>query len=123
MEENNVHIIEWPKDPAILEHQFPDPVGINISAPIDVNIPNPVDLNMFNTSEKPLFLNMNLQDGGYIPVCIKLCEPICAESNYKVGITLMGQPFIEIAVQGITRLFNCNSKTSTNSDVASVTVK
>jgi hypothetical protein len=90
-----VRIIEWPKEPAILSHNFPKPV--------DINIPNPVGLNMFNTEERPLHLNMNLTDGKVLPVCIKLCEPICAESNYKIGITLMGQPFIEIALKGITR--------------------
>ena len=102
MEEENVRIIEWPKEAAILSHNFPKPV--------DINIPNPVGLNMFNTEEKPLYLNMNLSDGKVLPICIKLCEPICAESNYKIGITLMGQPFLEIALQGITRIFNCRDK-------------
>lgn len=104
MEENQVHIIDWPKDQAaILEHHFPKPV--------DINIPSPVGLNMYNTDDKPLFLNMNMQGGDKaVPVCIKLCEPICAESNYKISFNLMGQPFAEIIVQGITRLFNCNDK-------------
>lgn len=102
MEEKNVRIIEWPKEPAILSHNFPKPV--------DINIPNPVGLNMFNSEDKPLHLNMNLSDGKVLPICIKLCEPICAESNYKIGITLMGQPFIEIALQGITRIFNCSDR-------------
>ncbi len=102
MEEKIVRIIEWPKEEAHFSHNFPKPV--------DINIPNPVGLNMFNTEERPLHLNMNLSDGKVLPVCIKLCEPICAESNYKIGITLMGQPFIEIALQGITRIFNCRDK-------------
>ncbi len=104
MEENIVHIVEWPKDQAaILEHHFPKPV--------DINIPNPVGLNMYNSEDKPLYLNMNMLGGrSGLPICIKLCEPICAESNYKISLNLMGQPFAEIVVQGITRLFNCNDK-------------
>jgi hypothetical protein len=91
MEDQNVHIRTWPA----LEHQFL----------------KPVDLNMFNNAQQPLHLNMNLREGQVLPVCIKLCEPICAESNYKIGLSLMGQPFIEIVVQGITRIFNCRDKT------------
>ena len=105
MEENIVHIVEWPKEqPAILQHNFPKPV--------DINIPNPVSLNAFNSEERPLYLNMNMfpREGSTVPVCIKLCEPICAESNYKISLNLMGQPFAEIVVQGITRLFNCKDK-------------
>jgi hypothetical protein len=102
MEENIVHIVEWPKMPAVLEHGFPKPV--------DINIPNPVGLNMFNSEDRPLNLNLHIKEGQVIPICIKLCEPICAESNYKIGLNLMGQPFIEIVVQGITRLFNCRDK-------------
>lgn len=99
MEENVVHIVDWPKDQAAkLEHHFP----------------KPVDLNMFNNSEQPLFLNMNISQGQVLPICIKLCEPICAESNYKIGINLLGQPFAEIVVKGVTRLFNCREQKEPN---------
>jgi hypothetical protein len=74
--------------------------------------------------DKPVDLNLNLREGSVIPVCIKLCEPICAESNYKVSLNLMGQPFIEIVVQGITRLFNCRDKgTSTGANPENVVLK
>lgn len=96
MEENTVHIVEWPKLDATLQHTFPDPV----------------QLEMMNTANTPLFINMNMAipEGRTVPFCIKLCEPICAESNYKIGINLLGQPFAEIVVRGITRLFNCREK-------------
>ena len=90
MEEKNVSLI-WP------------------DKPLDVNIPNPVGLKMFNSQDAPLHLNM-LTDGKVIPVCIKLCEPICAESSYKIGINLMGQSFAEIQITGITKIFNCRDK-------------
>ena len=99
MEDQNVNIVRWPA----LETVF--------LKPVDINIPNPVGLNMFNKEEQPLYLNMNIKEGNTLPVCIKLCEPICAESNYKIGLSLMGQPFIEVVIQGITRIFNCRDKT------------
>ncbi len=105
MEENNVHIVDWPKEQeALLSHRFPEPVEVT----------------MTNAVQNPFFVNMNMNMGGQaeqpIPVCIKICEPICAESNYRIGINLMGQPFAEIVVRGITRLFNCKDKPAGNKD-------
>ncbi len=80
-EDHNVHIVEWPKEgTARLEHLFND---------------------------KPLQVSMLHNQGQAVPLCIKLCEPICAESNYRIGINLLGQPFAEIVIKGVTRLFNC----------------
>lgn len=83
-EENIVHIVDWPeKGNARLEHFF---------------------------NEKPIRVSMTHNDGQSVPLCIKICDPICAESNYRVAINLLGQPFAEIVVKGITRLFSCNDK-------------
>ncbi|MGN6510805.1 MAG: hypothetical protein ACTHLD_15175 [Chitinophaga sp.] len=80
-EDHNVHIVAWPKEGAArLEHLFND---------------------------KPLQVSMLHNQGQAVPLCIKLCEPICAESNYRIGINLLGQPFAEIVIRGVTRLFNC----------------
>ena len=100
MEQNEVHIVEWPKQEALLQHSFPQPV----------------QLEMMNTEKTPLFINMNMAipEGKMVPFCIKLCEPICAESSYRVAINLLGQPFAEIVVKGITRLFNCRDNKDSN---------
>lgn len=45
-----------------------------------------------------------------IPVCIRLCEPICARSEYTIGITIFDRPVATISVGGETRLFNCDEK-------------
>jgi hypothetical protein len=45
-----------------------------------------------------------------IPVCIRLCEPICARSEYSIDITIFDRPVASIAVAGQTRLFNCDDK-------------
>ncbi len=107
MEENKVHIVDWPKEkPLELNHSFKDDLGM------DVN----------NWPKMPLDVHMNMlhNEGKPIPVCIKVCEPICARSSYKIGINLMGQPFAEIILNGITTLFNCREEkideTSQNKD-------
>ncbi|MGN7723201.1 hypothetical protein [Chitinophaga sp. 22620] len=89
-EDHNVHIVEWPKEGAArLEHLFND---------------------------KPLQVSMLHNQGQAVPLCIKLCEPICAESNYRIGINLLGQPFAEIVIKGVTRLFNCRDNNDKPND-------
>ena len=45
-----------------------------------------------------------------VPVCIKLCEPICAESNYSIGIEIFDRPVAKITIGGMTRFYNCREK-------------
>ena len=45
-----------------------------------------------------------------VPVCIKLCEPVCAESRYEIGITVFDKPLATITIAGQTRFFNCREK-------------
>jgi hypothetical protein len=47
---------------------------------------------------------------GQVPVCIRVCEPICARSDYEVGITIFDRPVATISVRGETRIFNCDEK-------------
>jgi hypothetical protein len=44
---------------------------------------------------------------GQIPLCIRLCEPICARSEYTIGITIFDRPVATISIAGLTRFFNC----------------
>jgi hypothetical protein len=98
MEENKVHIVDWPQDQRLkMDHEFSSDIGMHVSEWPKM----PLDVNMFHNR------------GETIPICIKVCEPICAESSYKIGINLMGQPFAEIAIRGITKLFNCASEKET----------
>ncbi len=55
-------------------------------------------------------MRMNLSALDAVPLCIRLCEPICAESNYTIGITIFDRPVITIAIRGITRLFGCREE-------------
>ncbi len=54
-----------------------------------------------------LEMAMNLSARETVPVCIKLCEPICAKSDYTIGITIFDKPVATITLSGLTRLFNC----------------
>lgn len=95
MAENNVHIIDWPKEqPLDLNHAFKDELGMTIN----------------NWPKMPFEMHMLHNDGNPVPLCIKICEPICARSRYKIGINLMGQPFAEIILSGLTTLFNCRDE-------------
>jgi hypothetical protein len=93
-----VSIVAWPEKPAKLEHAFDKPVTVVVQAP-------PKD---------PLNVNMNMQMNvvarEIIPVCIKLCEPICARSDYTIGINIFDRPVAAITIKGVTRLFNCKEE-------------
>ena len=45
-----------------------------------------------------------------VPICIKLCEPICADSKYEIGITLFDRDVATIKIAGSTRYYNCQEK-------------
>jgi hypothetical protein len=108
-DEHNVSIVAWPKEPAALAHRFDaeEPISASISfadTPARVIVstepsqPVAVDMSMHVTAREP------------IPLCIKLCEPICAKSDYTIGINIFDNPFASITVRGMTRLFNCRDE-------------
>jgi len=109
MEEHKVKIIEWPSGKARLDHFF------NLDKPCPISIifdDKPIQVKVNATEKEPLNVNMNmlLEAKKTIPLCIKICEPICATSNYNIGIRLFGQPFADIGVKGVTRLAPCKEE-------------
>lgn len=105
-DEHNVKIKSWPEEPATLSHRFdadrPCPVSIQFEdSPARVQV---------TTGEQTLAVDMSMAVSAKepIPVCIKVCEPICARSSYRIGITVFDQPVAQISLQGETRLFNCD---------------
>ena len=109
-DDTNVRILEWPAGPALLRHGFesggaPLPVAVQFAAsPLNVTVAAPAG--------QPLVvaMGMNLAARQPLPVCIKLCEPICVDSDYTIGITLFDRPIVSITVKGRTRLFNCGEE-------------
>jgi hypothetical protein len=45
-----------------------------------------------------------------ISVCIRVCEPICVQSDYSIAITIFDKPVASITLQGLTRIFNCTDR-------------
>lgn len=105
-EEQDVRIVGWPAEPAQVSHRFeseqPCPVSISFNE-------TPAQVILTNDPKQPLAVDMDMlvRAREPIPFCIKVCEPICAESNYTIGINIFDNPFASITVRGLTRLFNC----------------
>jgi hypothetical protein len=64
--------------------------------------------------KEPAAVNMSMDSAvtvrSEVPLCIRLCEPICARSEYNIGITIFDRPVATISISGMTRLFNCDEK-------------
>lgn len=108
-EERNVHIVEWPASAARLAHSFeserPAPVSVRFEA-------SPASVRVATAAGEPLDVSMNMEVSARqaVPLCIKLCEPICLKSDYQIGITLFDRPIITITVRGLTRIYNCGEE-------------
>lgn len=108
-EKRDVKIMAWPKESAKLEHSFdskkPCPVSIVFEK-------NPANVVIHTTQDNPFNVDMNMKVTAKdtIPVCVKLCEPICAKSDYTIGIDIFDRPVGTITLKGMTRLFNCREQ-------------
>lgn len=106
-DEQLVRIVEWPDDPARLDHRF------DADRPAHVVVRS--DERAFQVD-----MDMNLRAREMIPVCIQVCEPICAESNYTIAIDVFDRPVASITIKGLTRLFNCRDDKSPPPPVTNV---
>lgn len=108
-DERTVRVVEWPAGPARLEHAFsrgePLPLAVQFA-------PAPAFVQLANVPERALAVSMamNVAVRQPLPICIKLCEPICVDSDYVIGITLFDRPIVSITVKGRTRIFNCDQE-------------
>jgi hypothetical protein len=100
-EENVVRIVQWPDQPAQVTHSF--------------NSAKPAAVNISTVPQQPLQVEMAMQMSSRDPMklCISVCEPICAQSEYTIGIDVFDRPVASITVRGTTKLFNCSDKTTT----------
>lgn len=44
------------------------------------------------------------------PLCLKICEPICATSRYVISIDIFDRPVALIKLEGETRLEACTKE-------------
>jgi hypothetical protein len=108
-EEQQVHIVSWPPEPAQLEHHFRQDENV----PVSISFENtPARVVIASLVDHPLGVNMNmvLRAPETLPLCVRLCEPICADSNYTIGISIFDRPVITITIRGTTRLFGCREE-------------
>jgi hypothetical protein len=57
-----------------------------------------------------LFHGFDSERPASVKLCVSVCEPICAQSEYTIGIEIFDRPVASITVRGTTRLFNCSDK-------------
>ena len=103
---NHVYIVSWPKEPAKLEHQFKK------DSPAEVELKfekDPANVVIQDWPRQPMRvdMDMHLRAKDPVPVCISLCEPICAKSDYTISVNFFDRPLGTITIKGITKLFNC----------------
>jgi hypothetical protein len=109
-EEEDVRVLTWPADPAVLQHRGggEEPVALRVAfeeAP-------PASVLVLTDDGRPLGVTMRLEVAARqpVPLCIDICEPLCATSDYRVGVTVFDQPFAEISVAGTTRIERCAAR-------------
>ena len=105
VEDRNITIASWPEEPASLEHRF-DP---NTPCPVSIRFTDTAARILVATDPKtPLDVNMNMAVSAReaVPICIKLCEPIYAESQYTISISIFDRPVVTLTLRGKTRLFS-----------------
>lgn len=69
----------------------------------EINPSNPS--NVFITTPQPARL-----EHSPVSICHRLCEPICAKSDYEVGFKIFGNDVAAITVRGLTRFYNCKEE-------------
>jgi hypothetical protein len=103
-EDLDVRILAWPERPAILRHGG-DQEPVRLSIAMEPELPAQVELR----TDEPLDVRMRLELAAPRPVhlCVDICEPLCASSDYRVGMDLFDQPVAQLAVRGTTRVQRC----------------
>jgi len=104
-DDSDIRITAWPEKPLPMQHSFdkdePCPVSVRFE-------PTPVNVRV-QTAERPLSVDMNMALSARepVPLCISICEPICAQSDYTISLDIFDQPVARVLVRGLTRIFNC----------------
>ena len=103
-EEHQVRIRSWPRESAGLKHSFSQKQAVPVSASFE-DIPALVTLSTLQ--ERPLAVSMNMLLSAVEewPLCLSLCEPVCAESEYTLQIQIFDRPVITIRIEGLTNIF------------------
>jgi hypothetical protein len=106
-EQMDVRILAWPESPVNLRHSG-DEQPVRLLIAVEPDPPVQVELR----TDEPLDVRMQMDIAAQEPValCIDVCEPICASSDYQVGMDLFDQPVAQVAVRGTTRVERCATR-------------
>jgi hypothetical protein len=96
-----VRIVGWAPAPLPMTHAYTGNHPLRIAAGFGTA---PLGVHVSADGGQPfaLSLSMLLAAPGAIPMCLSLCESICATSDYTVGITIFNKPVVTIRLQGRT---------------------
>ena len=97
-DETVLRITQWPDGPAQLVHSFNSATPAAVTISTGKGDPMQVEMNMLLSSRES------------VKLCVSVCEPICAQSEYTIGIDVFDRPVASITLRGTTRLFNCSDK-------------
>ena len=104
-DQKDIRIVSVPQAPIPIKHRFDadSPASATLSF---AGTPLPVRL---GSGDRPLAVDMRalLSARQALPLCLSLCEAICADSDYQVDITLFDRPVMTIRLRGRTRFFSC----------------
>ena len=103
-QENVVSIVSWPEK-AKVEHNF----RLEEACPVSILIEKqPLNVEIHSSPEESLNVNTNVNVSvkEAVPVCIRLAEPVCARSEYTIGIDIFDKPFAGVTFRGQTIVFN-----------------
>ena len=103
-QEQNIRIVSAPQSPMHLKHRFDPakPAAVSLSF---AGTPLPV---MLGSGNRPLSVDLRALFAARhaLPLCLSLCETICADSDYRIEITIFDRSVMTIRLRGRTRLFS-----------------
>ena len=100
-DDKSLRIVEWPSAALALAHTYAGDRPLPLAASFGTS---PVSVRLSTAGGPPLSLSLSSlwAARGTIPLCLSLCESICATSDYTIGITLFDKPVATIRIQGRT---------------------
>lgn len=103
-EQTDVRIVAAPQAPLTLSHRFdPDTKAAARLSFGDARLPV-----RLGSGDRPLSVDMRalLAARRALPLCLSLCEAICADSDYRIELTIFDRPVMTIRLRGRTRFFS-----------------
>jgi|tagenome__1003787_1003787.scaffolds.fasta_scaffold20935338_2 hypothetical protein len=109
-EETDVRLLAWPAEPAQLQHRgsAEEPVELRVGFAPD----SPAAVVLRTDPEGSLDVRMTMQVRAEepVPLCIRVCEPICVTSEYRIAVDIFDRPVMSVTVRGTTRFAECDEE-------------